>query len=134
MAVQWTFKCYVSPTGIDEIRAAYDKEGKQTKSKFLSRLKALHRMPFNEWTNGGMLAKDLHGPCKGLTEIKFVADKLQQRPLGFRSGESEFTIVFWEHEKGGKWVDRNTCSKATERKNEIVKNGNAAHDLWLVLE
>jgi hypothetical protein len=119
---------------VDEVRAAYDAHGKQARAKFLSKLKMLSAKPYEEWCIGGILAKDLHGPCTGLREIRFKADDMQQRPLGFRSGEREFTLVFWAYEKGGKWVERNACEKAQERKKEVEGSKDRKHDLWLALE
>jgi hypothetical protein len=119
---------------VDQIRASYCAEKTQARSKFLSKLRILAQKPYEEWAIGGILAKDLHGECSGLREIRFKADGVQQRPLGFRSGEREFTILFWAHEKGGKWVERNACVKAHERKAEVLKSKDRSNALWLALE
>ena len=134
MSPLWSFRCYVSPGGVDEIRLSQDGEGRETQSKFLSRLKILSRKPYIEWATGGILTKDLHRECAGLRVIRFKADNIQQRPLGFRSGESEFTILFWAHEKGGRWVERGACQKALERKEEVKKSKDRTNALWLTLE
>src|SRR6266852_4734857 len=98
MAVRWVFRCYVSEAGVDEIRAWHDAETSQVRARFLSRLKTLAQLPLGEWNE--KLYKQLHGECAGLAEMRFLADKVQQRPLGFRSGEWEFTILFCATEKG----------------------------------
>jgi hypothetical protein len=67
-------------------------------------------------------------------EIRFKGDNVQQRPLGFRSGESEFTILFWATEKGGKFVPKNACERALRRKEQIQKGEASTNALWVVLE
>lgn len=124
----------MSVAGVDEIRASYDAEQRQAKTKFQSKLQLLAQKPYEEWCIGGILAKDLHGPCAGLREIRFKADGVQQRPLGFRSGASEFTLVFWAHEKGGKWVEKKACEIAQARKLDVQQSRNGTNDLWLALE
>jgi hypothetical protein len=74
------------------------------------------------------------GPCAGLAEIRFKADNVQQRPLGFHSGSQEFTILFWATEKGGKFVPLSACETALRRKAEVLGNKDRADDLWLALE
>lgn len=130
----WKFRTYVSG-GVDQIQAAYDAEQKQARAKFVSRLKMLSLLPYEEWAKGGILAKDLRGDCSGLREIRFQADKLQQRPLGFRSGEFEFVILFWAHEKGGKWLEKTACQQALARKEEVLSDiAENTNELWLALQ
>ncbi len=132
MAVLWTFRCYRSPDGTDEVKAWYDAGSKQLRGTFLSRMRILAQLPRAEWNEN--LYKNLHGPCSGLGEIRFSADKVEQRPLGFRSGNTEFTILFCAKEKGGKFVPLSACEKAIARKNEVLKDRSRTNALWLVLE
>lgn len=132
MPIQWRFRCYQSVGGTDEIRAWYDRSSKQVQARFLSRIKMLAQLPFEEWNE--TLYKNLRGNCRGLGEIRFFADRKQQRPLGFRSGLNEFTILFCATEKGGKFVPRNACLIALARKNEVQKSGAKTNALWLELE
>ena len=132
MTVLWSFRCYRSADGTDQVRAWYDSGSKQLQARFLSRLKTLAQLGRNEWHEN--LYKPLHGVCDGLGEIRFKADNVQQRPLGFRSGDFEFTILFCAKEKGGKFVPLSACKKALARKDEILKDGSQTNALWLVLE
>ena len=131
MPVQWTFRCYCSRKGTDEIRVWHDKQSKQVQAKFLSRIKILAQLPFDEWNEN--YYKDLHGDCAELGEIRFFADKVQQRPLGFRSGKNEFTILFNAKEKGGKFVPKSACKKALARKSEVLKSKDRTNAIWLIL-
>ncbi len=92
----------------------------------------LTQLPRAEWNEN--LYRDLHGPCSGLGEIKFFADKVQQRPLGFHSGGAEFTILFCAKEKGGKFVPLSACEKAIARRDEVLKYRSRTNALWLALE
>ena len=132
MTILWSFRCYRSANGTDEVRAWYDGGSKQLRARFLSRMKTLAQIERNEWHKNWY--KDLHGACSGLGEIRFFADNVQQRPLGFHSGDAEFTILFCAKEKGEKFVPLSACEKAIARKDEVLKNRSRTNALWLVLE
>lgn len=132
MPFQWSFRYYVAPDGTRDVKDSYDAGSKKLRAKFLSRITTLAQLEFLEW--GEPSFKTLHGDCTGLGEIRFKADDVQQRPLGFRSGPMEFTIVFWAIEKEDKFVPRNACRKALERKNEILADRKRSDVLWLALQ
>jgi hypothetical protein len=132
MSLQWSFRCYVSSDGTDVIRSWYDAQRKKVRAKFLSRLKTLAGLPPDEWHE--TLFKNLHGECKGISEIRFKADGVQHRPLGYRSGKLEFTLLFCAIEKGGKFVPLSACEIAQRRKNKSKKDRSATNALWLALE
>lgn len=118
MAVLWTFRCYVSPRGIDEILAWYDGQSATVRAKFDSRLKFLAQRERAEWKREPF--DTLHDECEGLGEIRFKADRVQYRPLGFFNGEKIFTLVFCAEEKGSKFVPRNACEIALRRRTEVL--------------
>ncbi len=132
MTILWSFRCYRSADGTDEVRAWYDGGSKQLRARFLSRMRTLAQLARIEWHEN--LYKDLHGACSGLGEIRFFADKVQQRPLGFHSGDAEFTILFCAKEKEGKFVPLSACERAIARRDEILKDRSRTNALWLVLE
>jgi hypothetical protein len=132
MALRWRFRCYLTQAGDDDVRAWYESETKQVQAKFASRLKTLGQLPRNEWHE--TLFKELHGKCAGIAEIRFKADNVQQRPLGFRSGESEFTILFCATEKSDRFIPRNACEIALARRVEVLANRRRTNALWLALE
>lgn len=132
MAVLWTFRCYVSPDGTDEIRRWYDGQTKKVQARFYSRLKMLAHIPLNEWNEN--LYKALHGDASGLGEIRFKADSVQQRPIGFRSGQNEFTILCCATEVSNRFRPRNVCEIAQRRKAEVLADMERTNVLWLALE
>jgi hypothetical protein len=114
------------------VKDSHDAGSKKLKAKFLSRIITLAQLEFWEWREPPF--KTLHGECIGLGEIRFKADGVEQRPLGFRSGPKEFTIVFWAVEKENKFVPREACRRALERKSEILADRKRSDDLWLASE
>lgn len=60
--------------------------------------------------------------CAGLGEIRFEWNKVQYRPIGFASGEMEFTLVFVAQEHGKRFVPPTTCQISQNRKAEVLAN------------
>jgi hypothetical protein len=132
MAAIWTIRCYVSPGGIDEIRAWYDRQPPKVKAKFLSRLKALAHLELNEWKLP--LFRWLHGECVPLGEVRFEVQNVQHRPLGYRAAERVFTLTFCATEKSDRFVPPNACAIALTRKAEIENGFARSNVCWLALE
>lgn len=128
----WRFRYYVEADGRSDVRSEYERGSKELQGRFLSRLRILSQLPLEEWHE--VYHKSLSGPCAGLAEIRFKADRVQQRPLGFHSADYEFTILFWAREKNGRWVPLSACEKALRRKTEIFHYRSRADALWLALE
>jgi hypothetical protein len=80
------------------------------------------------------MAKDLRGDAAGLREIRFKADGVQQRPIGFRSGELEFTLLLWAQHWGAKWRPSQAFEIAQKRKDEVQASRNRTDELWIALE
>jgi hypothetical protein len=114
------------------VRDCYDSGSKKLKAAFQSRLVSLAQLDFHEWQ--GVPFKVLHGECAGLGEIRFKADGVQQRPIGFRSGAAEFTILLWAREKGDKFIPRDSCTKAQKRKNKVSADRTLTDAIWIALE
>lgn len=114
------------------MKEAYDGGSGKLRARFLSRVKTLAHLPRNEWHD--VYFKNLSGPCAGLSEIRFKADGVQQRPLGFHLSNNEYVILFWATEKGSKFVPLSACEKALNRKQEILTGTSEAYALWLALE
>ena len=132
MPILWQFRCYLSEDGEDVVREWHDKRSVQIRARFLSRIQMLAKLPFDEWNEP--LFKNLKGECRGLSEIRFKGDNVQQRPLGFRSREYEFTILLCATEKGGRFVPRTACNTALKRKADVIASRSRTNALWLALE
>jgi hypothetical protein len=87
------------------------------------------RFPFVSTLVGGK--KERGKGCKGLVEIRFEVKNVQYRPLGYYSGEREFTIVFFANEIGDKFVPETACEIAKARKKEIEEDSKKADEWWI---
>lgn len=126
MAVWWTFRCYLDPDGEDVIEDWYDRQPDQLQAKFDTRIRYLQQQPRSAWTRPHF--DTLKGDCAGLGEIRFEWRNVQYRPIGFASGQMEFTLVFVATERGGKFEPRSTCETAQKRKAEVIANRSRARD------
>jgi hypothetical protein len=132
MPAIWTFQCYLSERGVDEIRAWYCGQPPRVRGKFLSRLRTLSQLQPHEW--GLPYFRWLHGECEGLGEIRFEVARVQHRPLGYSGREMFFTLVLCAREANDRLVPRNACATGLDRKATIRNDGDRSHACWLVLE
>jgi hypothetical protein len=114
------------------VRNRYEAGSKKLKAKFLSRLRILAQLEIREWNEN--FYKTLAGECDGLSEIRFEADHVQQRPLGFRSGPYEFTLLLWAMERNDRFVPLSACEIALKWKARAIINRSLTDALWLALE
>src|SRR5712691_4954389 len=131
------FRSYVDRNGTDVIREwFYDRETtKQARAKFLNKLRNLSRLDRNEWRRP--LYDTLGEECAGLGEIRFEANNVPWRPLGFfqtdDDGNDVFTLVICASKDEHGWIPRNACTLGLRRKEEIFTNPARAHDLPIPL-
>src|SRR5260370_32865142 len=92
MPAIWTFRCFFSERGVDEIRAWYCGQPPRVRGKFLSRLMTLSQLQPHEW--GLPYFRWLHGECEGLGEIRFELARGQHRLLGYHD------LFFFQAEDG----------------------------------
>lgn len=132
MSAIWTFRCYLSARGDDEIRAWYCGQSPKAQGKFLSRLRTLSQLRSHEW--GLPYFRWLHGECEGLGETRFEVAKAQHRPLGYGDPGMSFTLVLCAREVNGRFVPKNACATGLARKATIKNDEDRSHACWLVLE
>jgi hypothetical protein len=132
MAAVWTIRCYVSPGGVDEIRAWYDGQSPKVRGKFLSRLRTLTQLELKDWKLP--LFRWLHSDCVPLGEIRFEVQNVQHRPLGYRADAHVFTLTFCATEKSDRFVPANACAHGLRRMAEIQSNPGKSNVCWLRLE
>jgi hypothetical protein len=130
MPVLWTIRSYVSERGIDEIREWYGNQTARCRAKFLSRIRFLAQTPRSGWKREPFDL--LHGHNIG--EVRFNADSVQHRPLGFFSPGMTFTIVICAIEKGNKFVPKTAPETAESREREIEADASRCCPFWLPLE
>ncbi|MFI5023972.1 MAG: type II toxin-antitoxin system RelE/ParE family toxin [Alphaproteobacteria bacterium] len=132
MPLRWTFRSYVAPDGTDVIQDWFNHETKQARGKFRSKLRILGQLPFAEWRRP--LFDTLADECTGLWEIRFDANHVPWRPLGFFQGLDTFTLVICASKDEHNWIPPNACTLGLARKAEILINPARCHDLPIPLE
>jgi hypothetical protein len=130
MPVLWTVRSYVSERGTDEIREWYGAQTPRCRAKFLSRIRFLAQTPRSGWK------REPFDLLKGydLGEVRFNADGVEHRPLGFFSPSMIFTIVICATEKNNKFVPKGAPEIGENRKKEIEANAARCRPFWLPLE
>src|SRR5579863_5640090 len=116
--IRWRFYGFVSKNGDKLIPGWYAKQKPEAKSTFDTSLEYLLDRPKWERPETGIL----HEECEGLIEIRFKANNVQHRALGFYSPGREFTIVFFATEKGGKLKPKDACRTALKLKELIQQD------------
>jgi hypothetical protein len=130
MAAIWDYRCYVDHSGVNVIRAWFDKQPKKVQGAFISRLTTLRQLEPGLWMPKPF--RWLRHECSGLGEIRFEVGNVQQRPLGFRT-DLTFTMVICAIEKENKFIPASACKIGLTRKSEIQANAQRScpHDFIL---
>lgn len=111
---------YTQAGGRSDVQETYDGGSAELKAELDVALEYLACRDRSEWRrpNAAKLAKT-HG-YRDYFEIRFKADNVQQRPIGYFGPESGvFTILLWATEKGGKFRPADWYDKAERRRARI---------------
>lgn len=111
---KWTFQSFVTSTGRKLVHDWYAGQSPAVQAAFDTALEYLRDQPIAKWVRP--YAAVLSGDCNGLVEIRFKAEKVQHRPLGFFRPEQIFTIVYLATERDGQLVPPSACMTALARK------------------
>jgi hypothetical protein len=121
----------VGRDGVDVIQRWFGGATKQARAKFRNKLRNLSRLPRDQWRRP--LFDSLGDEGRGLSEIRFDADHVPWRPLGFfqldDDGKDVFTIVICAGKDEHGWIPANACEVGLRRKAEILADQARAHDL-----
>jgi hypothetical protein len=132
MALLWTFRSYVSPDGTDVILEWFDEATKEARGKFRSKLRILGQLEKAEWRRP--IFDTLSGDGAGLSEIRFTANNVPWRPLGFDLGAHVYALVICATKDEHAWDPRNACQIGLQRKAEILTDIARCHELPINLE
>jgi len=123
----WTFLCFLSDGGRDVIRDWYDEQAPEVQAEFDVALSYLREQPPAQWVRPSF--GTLRGKCAGLEEIRFKANKIQHRPIGFFGPEGmQFTLLLCATEKDRKFIPPSTCDTAQRRKAIVLNNKGRADE------
>jgi hypothetical protein len=136
MASLWRFRGFKSESGEELIRKWYRDASGDKRAKFTVTMKFLDERQQSEWGTPRQSPrfKQLSGVLTGYGEIRFFADKVQQRPIGRFTAKGEFTILFFAIEVGNKLRPKETELKKIldERKSLISANKEKYTHEWKV--
>jgi hypothetical protein len=92
----------------------FENQTEAVQNRFLVEMKFLIGLPGGSWVRPyvGLL----HDKCEGLVEIVLTVKEEQYRPIGYFSGEKEFTFLFFAMEKDDEFDPLNTCELAQAAK------------------
>jgi|ERR1039457_892079 hypothetical protein len=122
----WTIKCYVDANGQNEIQQIYKSGSADLRATLESALEYLKEQPKQDWRRPSAQKLVKNKKFRDFYEIRFKADNVQQRPIGyFGPGVSDFTVLIWAHEKGNA-LKPATWHKTAVRRMEEIKDGTAS--------
>lgn len=102
----------------------YKDQSVKIQAKCETTLKYLRSRTKTEWKRPQY--DSLSGNCSGLGEIRFYADRIMHRLVGFSGpATEEYTILVPAREKGDDFEPRNTCQTAHKRIQEVMANPEA---------
>lgn len=118
----WTFSVYVGIGGSDALQREINRITASCRQHFSVRLRYLAVTAKIDWNRPH--AAKLVG-WEDIYEIRFKADNVQVRPLGFFGpANNEFTILVWAIEKGNVYKPHD-CFKTAARRRKEVRDGKA---------
>ena len=126
----WAFRSFVTDRGDSEVSTWYEAQTPKVQAKFDTTLRYLRDRP--SW---GLPYTDVltEGDCNGIIEIRFQAEKVQHRPLGFQGPlKREFTILNFATEHNFKLKPPESCQTANRRKALVIANREARSCAWTV--
>jgi hypothetical protein len=117
--VKWAFGSFVERDGASTVHQWYDSQIPDVRAAFDMSLRYLRDQPPANWVRPyvGTLKRE----CLGLVEIRFTANKVRHRPVGFFGPERMmFTILSFAIEKDRKFVPPTVCETALRKKSEVI--------------
>lgn len=101
------FHCHESASKRSDVQEQFDAATPTMQANFIAALEYLADQPRANWTRpkAAKLTKVEKSGFRDYFEIRFKAEGVQQRPIGyFGPLENQFTILIWATEKGSKFV------------------------------
>ena len=125
----WTIKCYCNAQGRDLFDKEYTGQSAAVRAEFRATLNGLKDQPdITGWSRPNGFDR-LSGKYRELGKLRFKADRIQQRPLGFFGPEkNEFTLLVWATERDGDYHPPDVRETALKRMKEVLKEPTRAHE------
>jgi hypothetical protein len=125
----WTIKCFVNEHGRDLFDGDLKKQSAVARAEFRATLNGLRAQPpIQGWCRPFGFDR-LSGKYRDLGKLRFKADKVQHRPLGFFGpGKNEFTLLIWATERDGKFYPPSVRNTALKRMRLARTEPKHSHD------
>jgi hypothetical protein len=121
--MNWKIKYYLSNTQHSDVLKKYNDASVAVQAGFDVQLEYLMVRPRTEWRRPEVAKLNNKVAHKDFFEIRFFADRVQQRPIGFFGpNEDDFTIVLWAIEKGDQLIPKGWNKISNTRREEIKNN------------
>ena len=115
--MDWKFTVYVSSTGRSDVQDEVNRLNVEALERFAAAVRYLAITPKSEWNEPK--AKKLTG-YKELYEIRFIANNVQLRPIGYFGPEAyQFTILIWATHKQNVYKPSDAFGSSIRRKKAI---------------
>lgn len=122
----WTLKSYINSQGEKIAKEWCDSVDDTVWLAFAFHMDYLCGQMADKWARPW--AEKLHGECARLVEIIFEVGNIQYRPLGFFSGEMEFTFLFFATEVNDRFEPTTACEIAQRHRAEIESDRSRASE------
>lgn len=118
--MNWKIKYYLSNTQHSDVLKKYNDASAAVQAGFDVQLEYLMVRPRTEWRRPEVAKLNNKVAYKDFFEIRFFADRVQHRPIGFFGpNEDDFTIVLWAIEKGDQLIPKSWNKISNTRREEI---------------
>ncbi len=115
----WNILCFKNHSGRNEIQKEYDQSSPAIQAGLIVALEYLKAIPKSEWQRPSAAKLTKCSRFRDFYEIRFFADNVQQRPIGFFGpGSNDFTILVWAIEKS-KLIPEGWCDEAFKKMQKI---------------
>lgn len=119
----WNICCYVTTSGKNEVQSTYDDGSYSLQAGFDVALKYLRMQDRQDWRRPKAARLNKNKAFPDYYEIRFKADNVQQRPIGyFGPGSNDFTVLIWANEKGNR-LQPTTWFDIAERRRKQIESG-----------
>jgi hypothetical protein len=126
----WKFLSYVDGRGRSEFDKWYEAASGKCRATFDVRISQLGNMEFPEWEP--KFCKQLRSDSQ-IYEVRFKADNVQHRPLGFMWPERRcFTFILFATEHNDRFVPSDAVNSALRRIGEIRNGTREAKEIDVV--
>ena len=117
---------FVAGSGRGVMSEWYEYLPLEAQRTFEDRLNYLANSPMSSWV------RPMYAPAKkgsGLGKIRFKADRIEYRPLGFFGpGGQQFTLLIGAQERDRKLIPRDAVKQAMRRRDLIIADGSCIHE------